>query len=115
LQSRPFPTLGITLTGILEFVEQCGGRERLEGLTTTQVCHNIMKPMTEASGLAYCDHLKMQATSSEIPCEVIGKANVFISHAWQYRFLDVVDTLLLHFDHKVRSHSTDHQNLNCFT
>lgn len=28
----------------------------------------------------------------------IGKANVFISHAWKYQFLNVVDAILLQLD-----------------
>ena len=32
--------------------------------------------------------------------EAVGLATVFISHAWKYLFLDVVDALLYHFQHE---------------
>ena len=40
---------------------------------------------------SYCDYLKTRDSYS------VGVAQVFISHAWKYAFLDVVDTLQYHF------------------
>ena len=40
---------------------------------------------------SYCDYLKTRDSDS------VGDAQVFISHAWKYAFLDVVDTLQYHF------------------
>jgi hypothetical protein len=63
--------------------------ESFEGLTvtTTDVCESIVKPLTAASQCSYCDVLG----STSKP------AQVFISHAWKFKFLDVVDALLHHF------------------
>lgn len=44
---RPFPKLGITLKGIYDFIDRCGGREVLSYLSTSQVCEKFVKPMTK--------------------------------------------------------------------
>ena len=43
-----FALLGITIGGILDFIEACGGKQALEGLTTTDVCEKFVKKMTAA-------------------------------------------------------------------
>jgi hypothetical protein len=85
---------------MLKIVDRTG-RKELEGLTTTAVCNSIVKDITKADRVAYCDYLVMEATKLGKSCEVVGEANVFISHAWKYHFLDVLDTLLLHFNDEV--------------
>ena len=79
----PFPKEGITVSGILNFIESCGGRDQLAGLSTTQVCENHLKPLTASSKTSYC-LLKMKNKSKDV-----GIAEVFISHAWSYQFLQV--------------------------
>jgi len=87
--SLPFPKLGVSLIQLEAFVSSTGSRQRssFEGLTTTDVCETIVKPLTAASQSSYCDMLG----SASKP------AQVFISHAWKFKFLDVVDALLHHF------------------
>jgi hypothetical protein len=86
-----FPRHGVRLSFLDQFLQDCGGRAALEGLTTTEVCDQFIKPMTESSQSSYCDFLR------EIEHEAVGEATVFISHAWKYNFLDVVDSLTHHF------------------
>jgi len=65
----------------------------LEGLTTTQVCGKFMMELTQASRMSYCDQLLSTGTEGNI----VGRATVFISHAWKYLFNNVVDALTIHF------------------
>ena len=60
-------------------------------MTTTDVCEAIVKPATLACKSSYCDMMVDQGHGS------VGTAVVFISHAWKYKFLDVVDALKSHF------------------
>lgn len=88
----PFNLEGIPLTAILEFIEQCGGRDQLINLTTSDVCEKYLKPLTKLSNQSYCSYLKDQLHDSRVK-----QANIFVSHAWRYKFLDVVDALIEHF------------------
>ena len=72
--SLPFPKDGVRLSFIQEFFNFCGGREKLEGLTTTDVCNEFVKPATESSQLSFCEYLKFQNHGA------VAKAEVFISH-----------------------------------
>lgn len=48
-------------------------------------------------GLSYCDKiLKKSKTNSKLD-GVVNTATVFVSHAWQFKFLDVLDALANHF------------------
>ena len=90
----PFPKDGLKLSFVREFLDFCGGPEKLLGLTTTEVCRLFVKPATESSKLSFCDWLKQQNHPS------VGKGEVFISHAWKFKFLDVTDALQYHFADK---------------
>ncbi len=87
-----FPKLGVTVQFLDEFVECCGGRDAVADLSTTDVCDHFVKPYTSASRLSLCDHLDHCGHSC------VGRATVFISHAWKYRFMDVVEALKTHFE-----------------
>ena len=89
----PFPKEGIKLSSLEEFIKLCGGRSVLKDLCTTDVNDLHMKPLTSRMKSSYCDYLKTTNPNS------VGEAQVFISHAWKYLFLNVVDTLLHHFKH----------------
>ena len=86
-----FPKDGVKLSYIKEFYDACGGKSKLEGLTTTQVNELFQMPMTATSKSSLCEYLK----KTNHPA--VGLATVFISHAWLYKFLDVVDALEYHF------------------
>jgi len=89
-QVLPFPKDGIRLSSIKQFVDYCG-KDNLISLTTTEVNEKYQKPLTESSQLSYCEYLKNQGSPN------IGIASCFISHAWKYKFLDVIDALEWHF------------------
>jgi hypothetical protein len=94
---------GLSLAAISAFVERCGGRRALAGMTTDEVVEGHLKPLTHAGALSYCELLEAlegesggggaltAATSSQPP--LIAVPTVFVSHAWQHPFLDLVDAL----------------------
>jgi hypothetical protein len=87
-----FPKAGVKLfEGIQDFYDRCGGKEVLEGLTTTDVSNIFVKPQTENRLCSYCEMLESQHHPA------VGIATVFISHAWKYLFLDVICALEYHF------------------
>ncbi|KAJ3283000.1 Kinesin light chain 3 [Borealophlyctis nickersoniae] len=85
-----FSLLGVRLSYFDTFIDEwCAGREKLDGWTTTDVCEKVVKPRTTKS---VCDQLVEETSSA------VGRATWFISHAWKYEFLDVVDAVKHHFE-----------------
>eukprot|EP00605_Chrysophyceae_sp_TOSAG23-4_P000662 GSChrysophyteH1.ASY1.ANO1.744.1 assembled CDS len=97
----PFPTVGVKLSVFLKFIEDNGGRDAFvkkpfvkEPLTTTDVCNKFLKPITSEKEQSYCEYLQEQKSPD------VGEASVFISHAWKYTFVEVVDALEHHFSNE---------------
>jgi len=59
--------------------------------TTADVCTNFVKPETKEKRLAY--YKLYPDETDEKGNKVIGKANYFCSHAWKYKFVNVVNAL----------------------
>jgi hypothetical protein len=119
----PFPKHGLTLKEILKFIEKNGGKERFKDMTTTQVCDEVLKVATKDHQCSYCELLLLEDVDSDGDASItnhhqrsigidyvanvrrkeskkdgsVGKAEVFVSHAWKYKFLDVVSALEYHF------------------
>ncbi|KAJ3033482.1 Kinesin light chain 3 [Rhizophlyctis rosea] len=86
----PLPLLGVRVTFFNDFVQENGGRDVFKGLTTAEVCDRFVKPKTEVTK-SLCEHLVIDGS------DVVGQAVCFISHSWQYQFLDVVDAIYFHY------------------
>ena len=110
MENIQFPKDGISLAVLDEFIEACGGKAVLEKLTTADVCEKFVKPLTFFSKCSFCELLKTRDMENEKkknnnnsnkkePLRV-KEATVFISHAWQFLFMDVVDALKFHFEGK---------------
>lgn len=84
-----FPTLGIT-TQVLERLLRDPRFE--QGMTTTDVCHAIVQPDTRAGGTSYATMLQSEASATGSSADV-GPAAVFVSHAWSYDFVRLVDAV----------------------
>ncbi|EQC29229.1 hypothetical protein SDRG_13102 [Saprolegnia diclina VS20] len=84
--SRP---LGVSLRYFHHLIEACGGRKKLNGLTTAQVCFDYIVPLTKSTELSLVDHLASDASMRHF----VSEANCYVSHAWQYLFLETVDSL----------------------
>jgi len=74
VSSLPFPKDGIRLSSLQDFYDVCGGKDKLKGLTTTDINEMYQKPFTASSGLSYCEYLRQQNSPN------VGPAVVFISH-----------------------------------
>jgi tetratricopeptide (TPR) repeat protein len=93
----PFSTLGICFSKIDIVIDMLGGRQTLTGKTTSEVNDAFLKPLTKCSELSLCDQLITQPYKG-----LIAEANVFISHAWKYKFLDVMEAVELFVKHEGR-------------
>ena len=69
-----FPTNGVRVSFLLEFIQACGGREAFEGLTTRNVCDELIYPATKAAKVSFCDYLKF------LNHEDVAPSEVYISH-----------------------------------
>ena len=93
------PRGGVRLSFLREFVSNPFwspyrfGSYNFKGKTTTNVCEDIVKSLTKQYECSLCDLLKALNHSA-----YVEKADVFVSHAWKYTFLDVVDILEHHFE-----------------
>jgi hypothetical protein len=81
---------GVRLAYLATFIEGCGGRAALAGLTTFDVMQLFVKPRTETSQLSLCEQLLSEGGDD---AAFVATARVFLSHAWKYLFLDVVDAV----------------------
>ena len=91
------PRGGVRLSFLKEFISNplwnpSGTKYDFNGKTTTDVCNDVVKVLTKQYQCSLCDLLK--ALNHNAFCE---KADVFISHAWKYPFLDVIAILEHHF------------------
>lgn len=100
----PFPKLGISLEGIEAFIKECGGESsfinqnverwnycnisvnQIDNMTTKDVSEKYIKPLTKKANMSYCNLLNSNNN-------YIGIATIFISHAWKYEFLNVVNNI----------------------
>ncbi|OQR92317.1 mbre TPR repeat protein [Achlya hypogyna] len=81
--------LGVKLGYFTEFISAHGGPAAFTGLTTGDVCTTFLLPMTAATKTSLVEQLT--GTTAVQP------ARWFVSHAWKYLFLDVVESLTSFF------------------
>jgi hypothetical protein len=93
----PVPKSGIRVRFFQKFIEQFGGEATFHELTTMDVCDQFVKPATKDRMISYCDYL----TITETFTEYVDIAQVFISHAWKFPFLEVVHALEDHFEDRL--------------
>jgi hypothetical protein len=83
--AAPRPILGVSLAAFDVVIAAAGGRAALGGKTTEWLKHNFVLAATASRQCEY---------SSILPAELVGTANVFLSHAYDYAFLDAVDAMV---------------------
>ncbi|KAI9327140.1 hypothetical protein DFJ73DRAFT_142451 [Zopfochytrium polystomum] len=86
--SSGMTTLGVRLSFFHTFIKKCGTRAAFRGLTTADVNAKIVQPATLYAKASLVDCMIALGDTS-----AIGPADWFVSHAWMYSFLDVVDSL----------------------
>ena len=94
LEPGYFPTLGIKVRYLQPFLNLICPHENInliKDYTTTDICEQFIRPFTESFKLSFCELLYQNKH------DCVGEATVFISHAWKYNFLQVIDALQRHF------------------
>ncbi|KAH9111154.1 hypothetical protein AeMF1_013665, partial [Aphanomyces euteiches] len=81
--------LGLSLTYFKRFIDIHGGRSAFDGLSTGDVCRQFLLPYTATTKLSLVEHVR-QLPDGHLYAK---PATWFVSHAWSYLFLDVVDAL----------------------
>ena len=71
----PFPKEGVTLRGFQRFIDDvCGGRDKIQGYTTTDVCNKCLIEKMSENKTSYVEYLQ------SIDDPDVGLASVFVSH-----------------------------------
>ena len=89
-----FPIDGFPFSFVREFIDANGGEAAFESLTTDDVKDRFIVPQTAATKLSLCAQMKQAGDARVQP------ATWFVSHAWRYKFLDLVKALEAFFADK---------------
>lgn len=86
-----FPLKGASIHCMRSFISHlksdCQGN--IDSMTTAEFCYEVIKPLTKTTELSFVDLVEMAGWRDFRGRNFIGKATVFISHAWSCKFLDV--------------------------
>lgn len=93
---------GLSLRLIHDFIEENGGKIAFLGKKTFEVTVETVIPLTKDRCLSYVEYL-IEKKPILLQEGHIRQANYFISHAWMYNFLDVVDALDEYFQEHCRA------------
>ncbi|EGD78412.1 mbre TPR repeat protein [Salpingoeca rosetta] len=79
---------GVSPAGLRQFLAdlKAAHPDTYQEMTTKEACDSVVIPRTKAKQCAYVDVMDSQ--------HVGRKATVFVSHAWRYKIVDVIGTLL---------------------
>lgn len=92
-----FPKLGVDVRYLIAWHQDLLKSDAISlDATTTDVCEQIVKPLTLDTNLSFAE-LTLQR-KSEGTAMVFGVATHFISHAWKYKFCDLVAALEIAFN-----------------
>ncbi|KAF0684368.1 Aste57867_23681 [Aphanomyces stellatus] len=92
--TTPIP-LGLTLGFFKHLVTLHGGRDIFQNLSTRDVCMQFVRPYTRDSELSLVNQVHRHHPNAN---QYVKEATWFVSHAWSYKYLDVVDALTDFFD-----------------
>ena len=85
---------GAPISFLREFIDANGGEASFQGLTTDDVKDRFIVPQTQATKLSLFAQMKQAGDAR------IQPATWFVSHAWKYKFLDLVKALEAFFADK---------------
>ena len=92
--SDDFPTDGLPHCYLRQLIDENGGDAAFEGWTTSSFKRNFIVPKTQATKLSLCAQLLQDGDAR------VQTATWFVSHAWQFKFLDLVRALEAFFADK---------------
>ena len=120
---KRFRHWGITLEMIEEFIEECGGRDKLEGLSTREVCDGFLIPLTKDKHKVHDNQYVTAGLDRPLAFKRLGSgsnakggktgagyvawkrtllhpgvtdADIWLCHSWDDNFLDMVTALNFH-------------------
>lgn len=81
------PKLGVKVSYFSEFYRDFA--VKVSNTKTSELCENTIKAKTKALQCSWCEYLLHQNPNHP----AVGDATIFISHAWEYNFIDVLESL----------------------
>ena len=83
--------LGVSVAFLKDFADECRDKHNVpDNATTDDVCSLVVKKETEDAKISYTELLKRKPAMKHH----VGPATFFLSHAWKYAFLLVVETIV---------------------
>ena len=70
-----------------EALEQFAKENNIDGLSVDDVCEQLIKPSTSSLRVAYSEFFKRK------DARFVGRANIFVSHAWLCKMTDLLSAL----------------------
>jgi len=102
----PVNLAGVSIELLRKLCELIRQKDPSAAMTTKDVCVEFIKPWTQGDGVGYTFFDLMQRQHQSEAHDALGmtfemcfgrsskpKATVFISHAWKYRFVDLVSAI----------------------
>jgi tetratricopeptide (TPR) repeat protein len=91
ISTNTISTDGVSVAFLKEFADECRTKHTLpDNATTADVCALVVKKETEDAKISYTELLKRTPAMKHH----VHPATVFLSHAWKYAFLLVVETVV---------------------
>jgi hypothetical protein len=91
-QLPPLPVLGVSADCLRSFRKE--HQEHFDkGATTTDICFNVVKPLTESPRTSLAKCIKHYCETEQVH-PMVAQATVFVSHAWRYKAADIFDAML---------------------
>ena len=84
------PREGVRLR-VLKALAKDTGKE----LTTLDMCEQIIKTKTQAEQTSFAHLIKTKKFEPELTPDDLGTATIFVSHAWRYHFVQLVEAIEL--------------------
>lgn len=90
--------LGVSVAVLSELLTHVKDRYHETIVGSKDVVVDIIKPLTKSNLSSYVDMIQAKHIESESESEsaVIGKANLFVSHAWKGNVIHLLETLIAH-------------------
>jgi tetratricopeptide (TPR) repeat protein len=92
------------LSYLQEFIAHFGGRRRFRKRTTAVVYQNLIKRITLTKQCSFATFLKLKGNLKD----VVQPANYFISHVWNYNFIEMIEAIIDHFQQQHQNESLEH-------
>ena len=99
----PSSLTGISALGFDAVIAAAGGRAALSGMTTEQLKRVLVLPATRHLAAPYSELLLAERGAA-----AVGPATAFLSHAYDYKFLDAVDAVVAWGAHNPRPDGMQH-------